>query len=105
GGPFSTERKVPPEVMANLERAYHLDEPVVQQYLRYLGNVLRGDFGPSFKYKDFSVNELIWGGFPVSAQLGGIAMALAVLVGVGLGTIAALRQNSLIDHAVMATAM
>jgi oligopeptide transport system permease protein len=105
GGPFSTERKVPPEVMANLERAYHLDEPVVQQYFRYLGNVLRGDFGPSFKYKDFSVNELIWGGFPVSAQLGGIAMALAVLVGVGLGTIAALRQNSLIDHAVMATAM
>jgi oligopeptide transport system permease protein len=105
GGPFSSEKRVPPEVLANLERAYHMDEPLPMQYVRYLGNVLRGDFGPSFKYKDFTVNELLWGGFPVSARLGGIAIALAVVIGVGLGTVAALRQNSAVDHTVMATAM
>jgi oligopeptide transport system permease protein len=105
GGPFSSEKRVPPEVLANLERAYHMDEPLPLQYVRYLSNILQGDFGPSFKYKDFTVNELLWGGFPVSARLGGIAIAIAVVVGVGLGTLAALRQNSAGDHAVMATAM
>jgi len=105
GGPFSTEKRVPPEVLANLERAYHLDEPLPMQYVRYLGNVLQGDFGPSFKYKDFTVNELLWGGFPVSARLGGIAITFAILIGVSLGAVAALRQNSAVDHAVMATAM
>jgi oligopeptide transport system permease protein len=56
GGPFDKERRLPPEVEANLMKAYHLDEPLVQQYLRYLGNILRGDFGPSFQYKDWTVN-------------------------------------------------
>lgn len=105
GGPFSRERSVPPEVAANLARAYHLDEPLWQQYLRYLGNILQGDFGPSFKYKDFSVNELIWGGFPVSAMLGGVAIALATVIGISLGTIAALRQNTSVDYGTMAVAM
>lgn len=105
GGPFSRERQLPAEVEANLIKAYHLDEPLWQQFLRYLGNVLQGDFGPSFKYKDFSVNELIWGGFPTSAMLGGTAMLLALLVGVTAGAVAALRQNSMTDHGTMAVAM
>jgi oligopeptide transport system permease protein len=105
GGPFSKERSVPPEVLVNLERAYHLDESLPQQFLRYLGGVVQGDFGPSFKYKDFTVNELIWGGFPISAQLGGIAIIFALLIGITLGTLAALKQNSAGDYAVMGVAM
>jgi oligopeptide transport system permease protein len=105
GGPFDKERKVAKEVEENLRRAYGLDDPLWEQFLRYMGNVLQGDFGPSFQYKDFSVNELIWGGFPNSMMLGGIAIALAVILGVTAGTIAALRQNTATDYAVMATAM
>ncbi len=105
GGPFDKERKVAKEVEENLRRAYGLDDPLWEQFLRYMGNVLQGDFGPSFQYKDFSVNELIWGGFPNSMMLGGIAIALAIIFGVTAGTIAALRQNSTTDYAVMATAM
>ncbi|GIK98749.1 MAG: ABC transporter [Alphaproteobacteria bacterium] len=105
GGPFDKERRLPPEVEANLMKAYHLDEPLPQQFARYVGNLLQGDFGPSFQYKDFSVTELIWGGFPASLKLGGIAILLATGIGVALGSIAALRQNSALDYAVMATAM
>ena len=105
GGPFDSERKLSAEVEANLNRVYHLDEPLYQQFARYLGNLLRGDFGPSFQYKDYSVTELIMTGFPVSLRLGGGAMLLALLVGVSFGTIAALRQNRITDHAVMAASM
>ncbi len=105
GGPFDKERKVTAEVEANLERAYHLDEPLIFQYGRYLANVLQGDFGPSFKYKDFSVTELIWGGFPTSLRLGGTAILLASVFGLALGIVAALKQNSAVDYLVMATAM
>jgi oligopeptide transport system permease protein len=105
GGPFDQERRVPAEVEANLNRVYHLDEPLVQQYGRYLLNIVRGDFGPSFQYKDFTVTELIATGFPVSLRLGGIAILLALMIGATLGTIAALKQNSGIDYAVMAGAM
>jgi oligopeptide transport system permease protein len=105
GGPFDRERPVPPEIAANLDAAYHLDEPLPMQYLYYLGNLVRGDFGPSFKYQDYTVTELIWQGFPVSLKLGGIAIVLALLIGVTLGTIAALRQNHLTDYLVMTTAM
>jgi oligopeptide transport system permease protein len=105
GGPFARERKVPPEVEANLLKAYHLDEPLWQQFLRYLNGLLHGDFGPSFKYKDFSVADLIFGGFPVSLQLGGIAILLALVVGVSLGIWAALRQNSWIDYGSMSVSM
>ena len=105
GGPFDAEKALPPEIEANLRAAYHLDEPLVQQFGRYVLNLARGDFGPSFQYKDYSVTELIAAGFPVSLRLGGSAMLLALLVGVTAGTIAALRQNSRTDHAVMAVSM
>ncbi|MFU8895775.1 MAG: oligopeptide ABC transporter permease OppB [Gammaproteobacteria bacterium] len=105
GGPFDSEKALPPEIEANLRAAYHLDEPLVQQFGRYVWNIARGDFGPSFQYKDYTVTELIAAGFPVSLRLGGSAMLLALLVGVTVGTIAALRQNSRTDHAVMAVSM
>lgn len=105
GGPFDSEKQLPPDIEANLRQAYHLDEPLYQQFARYIGNLARGDFGPSFQYRDFSVTELIQSGFPVSLRLGGFAMLLALFVGVLAGTIAALRQNSSTDHAVMAVSM
>jgi oligopeptide transport system permease protein len=105
GGPFSTDRALPPEIERNMLAAYNLDQPLWKQYLDYLGGVLVGDFGPSFKYRDFRVSELIRTGFPASLRLGGAAILLALVVGVTLGTIAALRQNSGFDYAVMALAM
>ncbi len=105
GGPFDAERALPPEIEANIARAYHLDEPLPQQFARYLGGVLRGDFGPSYRYRDYSVSELIGNAIPVSMKLGVLAMALAVLVGIGLGTLAALRQNSVLDRLTMGLAM
>ncbi|MEC8917758.1 MAG: ABC transporter permease subunit, partial [Pseudomonadota bacterium] len=105
GGPFDGERQLPPEIEANLMAAYHLDEPLPMQYLRYMGNLLQGDFGPSFKYKDFSVTELIIQGFPVSLEIGGLAILLALIVGLPLGIAAALKRNSTIDYLVMGTAL
>ncbi len=105
GGPFDQERSLPPEIEANLRAAYHLDEPLPMQFMRYLGGLLRGDFGPSFQYRDFTVTELIATGFPVSLRLGGSAILLALLVGVTIGCIAAIRQNRATDHAVMTAAM
>ena len=105
GGPFDMERTLPPEIQANLNAMYHLDEPLYQQYFRYLGNIIQGDFGPSFQYKDRSVTELIGYGFPVSMTLGGLAMIIAVLIGCTLGSIAAIRQNSAVDYSVMGIAM
>jgi len=105
GGPFDAEKQLSPEIEANLRAAYHLDEPLYQQFGRYVGNLLRGDFGPSFQYRDFTVTELIASGFPVSLRLGGLSMLLALLIGVSVGTVAALRQNTAVDHSVMATAM
>ena len=105
GGPFDTEKTLPPEIQANLDKKYHLDEPLIQQYSRYLLDLAQGDFGPSFQYKDYSVNELIAQGFPVSLRLGGTAIILAFFIGALLGTIAALRQNTTTDYTVMAAAM
>jgi oligopeptide transport system permease protein len=105
GGPFDTERAVPPEIAANLNRVYHLDQPLPLQFAHYLASVATGDFGPSFSYKDFTVTELIWQGFPVSLQLGLSAILLAVVIGSTLGTLAALRQNHMADYSVMAVAM
>ncbi|WP_413111277.1 oligopeptide ABC transporter permease OppB [Thaumasiovibrio sp. DFM-14] len=105
GNPFSTERPLPPAVMANIEAKYGLDKPVFEQYTTYLGNILRGDFGPSFKYLDYSVNELISAALPVSAQIGIAAFVFTVVMGVTVGTIAALKQNSWIDYLIMSTAM
>lgn len=105
GGPFDSERNLSPEIEANMERAYHLDESLPRQFLRYLSGLLRGDLGPSFQYRDYTVNELIATGFPVSARLGASAMLLALLAGISLGVFAALRQNSFLDHAAMTFAM
>ena len=105
GGPFDTDRQLPPEIEANLKAAYHLDEPLYSQFSLYLSGLLKGDFGPSFQYRDHTVTELIAAGFPVSLRLGGLAMLLAFCVGVTVGTIAALKQNAFTDHAVMAVAM
>ncbi|MDQ5767655.1 oligopeptide ABC transporter permease OppB [Thiothrix subterranea] len=105
GGPFDTERPMPPEIAANMERAYHLDRPLPVQYGYYLLNVLQGDLGPSFKYKDHSVSSLIAEGFPVSLQLGVFAMLLALLIGIPAGMLAALHHNRALDHAVMAVSM
>jgi len=105
GGPFDGEKVLPPEIRANLDAKYHLDEPLLQQYFRYLGQILTFDFGPSFQYKDWTVNELIARGFPVSATVGGLAMMLAFVVGTLVGTLAALRQNSAVDYSVMGVAM
>lgn len=105
GGPFDQERAVPPEIEANLKAAYRLDKPVIVQYGLYLAKLAQGDFGPSFKYKDFTVTQLIAAGFPVSLKIGGTAMALALVLGVLLGGIAAVRQNSWVDYGVMTVAM
>lgn len=104
GSPFSSERTLPPEVLANINAKYHLDEPVINQYFYYLGGLLQGDLGPSFRYKDFTINELIAQSFPVSAEIGIWSFIVAVMIGVGCGIIAALRQNSWIDYSVMAFA-
>ena len=105
GGPFDANRKATPEVLANLNRAYHLDEPLIKQYGRYLWGVLHFDFGPSFKYRDYTVSELIFRGFPVSLEIGLWSIAVATIFGIAFGTIAALRQNSVLDHAVMTLGM
>jgi len=105
GGPFDAEKPLPPAVRANLERAYHLDEPLVQQFGRYLGGLARGDFGPSFQYPGHTVTELIREGFPVSLRIGALAMALALAAGVGAGTLAALKQNRTADRALMAATL
>jgi oligopeptide transport system permease protein len=101
GGPFDQEQALAPEIKMNLQRAYGLDQPVWTQYGRYLKSLLHGDFGPSFKYKDFTVTELIGQGFPVTLQLGVMAIALALLLGVPLGTFAALHHNSAADTVTM----
>jgi oligopeptide transport system permease protein len=104
GGPFDEEQSLPPEIAANLQRAYGLDQPIWMQYARYMRGVLQGDFGPSFRYKDFTVTELIAQGFPVTFELGTIAFALALALGIPLGAFAALHRNSTADHAAMSLA-
>jgi oligopeptide transport system permease protein len=105
GGPFDQEQSLPPEIMANLERAYGLDKPIWVQYGRYLAALAHGDFGPSFKYQDFTVTELIGQGFPVTLELGVIALTLALLAGIPLGILASLHHRSALDHATMAVAV
>ena len=101
GGPFDSERKISAAVMANLQAKYHLDLPLWQQYLYYLKSLLQGDLGASFRYADWSVNDLVANALPISALIGGTALLLSVVIGIVLGTIAALRQNSLVDYFVM----
>jgi oligopeptide transport system permease protein len=101
GGPFDTERKVSDAVLANLQAKYHLDQPLWKQYLLYLDSLLHGDLGASFRYADWSVNDLVERALPVSLAIGGTAMVIAAILGVALGIVAALRQNSVADYAVM----
>ena len=97
GGPFSGNRKLTEAVLANLNRAYHLDEPIWMQFGRYLWGLARFDFGPSMKYRDYSVTELIVQGFPVSVEVGFWAMLVATILGITLGIVGALRRNGVID--------
>ena len=101
GGPFDTEKAAPPEVQAALEARYRLDRPLVAQYGAWLGDVARGDLGPSFQYPDYTVNQLVAQALPVSLLNGGLALLLALLVGVPLGVWAALRAGAWIDRALM----
>jgi oligopeptide transport system permease protein len=105
GGPFSSEKEVPQAVLDNLLKKYHLDESVPRQYLRFLGDVLHGDLGPSFTTKDFTVNELIAQSLPNSIILGLTALAFALIAGVTIGIISALRQNSALDYGSMSVAV
>jgi oligopeptide transport system permease protein len=105
GGPFDREQTLPPEIAANLQSAYGLDQPIFTQYGRYLKSLAHGDFGPSFKYKDFTVTELIGQGFPVTLELGVIAMTLALAIGIPLGTFAALHRSSAADTVAMSLAV
>lgn len=105
GGPFASEKNLPPEILANLMKKYHMDESLPKQYLRYLGDVLRGDLGPSFRYKDFSVNQLIGQALPASLLLGVLSLSVAVFLGVGVGTISALKQNTWADYIAMSVAV
>jgi oligopeptide transport system permease protein len=105
GGPFDSERALPADVEANVEAAYHLDEPLPAQFLRYLRGVVRGDFGPSYRYRDFTVGELIRDAFPVSMLIGGLAMLLALAIGITAGSLAALNRDNWIDRSIMAVSL
>lgn len=105
GNPFIAERSYPPEVMANLEARYHLNDPLILQYAHYLKALLQGDLGPSFKYKDYTVNELLEQAMPVSLELGLYAFLVAVILGLSIGVTAALKQNSWLDYVLMTLAM
>ena len=105
GGPFDQEQELPPEIAAHLQSAYGFDRPIGVQFGRYLAGLAHGDFGPSFKYKDFTVTELIGQGLPVTMELGLIAIVVALMVGIPLGTYAALHHNSAADHVAMVVAV
>ena len=101
GGPFDGERRLPPEVETNLRAAYNLDKSLPRQYIDYLGMLGRGDLGPSFRQKDFSVNELVATGLPVSLTIGGLALIIATTVGIAVGLRAGLSPGSRKDIALM----
>jgi oligopeptide transport system permease protein len=98
GGPFDSERKLPPEIIANLEAKYHLNEPVLEQYVRYLAGLAHGDFGPSYKYLDRGVTEIIADTLPTSALLGILAVLFTMVVSFPLGFFAAYYRESIIDR-------
>jgi oligopeptide transport system permease protein len=104
GGPFDADKPLLPEIRRSIEARYHLDEPLVKQYFRYLGDLAHGDLGPSFQYRNTSVNELLAQGLPVDALLGGSALLLALLVGGGLGIVAARNQRTWRDYLPMSLA-
>ncbi|HMP50712.1 MAG TPA: ABC transporter permease [Candidatus Melainabacteria bacterium] len=97
GGPFDEDKNLPPEIIKNLEAKYNLDKPIAEQYLLYLGRLVRGDLGVSYKYVDRTVTDILGDAFPVSLQLGLAGLTIAILVGVPLGTLAATRRGTFID--------
>ncbi|MEL7536962.1 MAG: ABC transporter permease subunit [Pseudomonadota bacterium] len=105
GGPFDAERRLPDAIEARLEQAYHLDEPLWQQFVRYIGGLVKGDFGPSFRYHDVDVGTLIAQGLPVSLLLGSLALALALIIGLPAGAMAALNHNRWPDRALVGTSL
>ena len=98
GGPFTAEKAIPPEILKNLEAHYGLDQPLWRQYLTYLGSIARGDLGPSFKYPNRTVNEIIGDKLPVSLELGALALVIALALGLTLGVLAAVRRNTWLDY-------
>lgn len=102
GGPFDSERVVPEAIQAQLMAKYHLDLPYWKQYLLYIGQLLQGDLGVSYRYADWSVNELVGNALPVSLTIGGLSIILSLVIGVLLGALAALYRNSFVDYLVMA---
>lgn len=105
GGPFTAEKAVTPEILKNLEKHYGLDQPLWRQYLDYLGSLARGDLGPSFKYPNRTVNEILGDKLPVSLELGAISLSVALVIGISLGTLAAIRRNSWVDYVASAFGM
>ena len=105
GGPFDSEKNIPVEIKEKLEAHFGLEKPLYEQYFLYLGNLLQGDLGPSFKYMGWEVSELIAKAFPVSAQLGLFSLLIALVLGLPAGVLAALRKNSAYDYCLMTTAM
>jgi oligopeptide transport system permease protein len=105
GGPFDSEKNIPTEIREKLEAHFGLEKPLYEQYFLYLGNLLQGDLGPSFKYMGWEVSELIAKAFPVSAQLGLFSLLIALVLGLPAGILAALRKNSVFDYCLMTTAM
>lgn len=104
GGPFTSEKQLPEQIMKNIEDRYRLNDPLWKQYADYLGNLLKWNLGPSFKYESMTVNDIINSGFPVSGLLGSLSIALAVIIGIPMGITAALRQGKLLDNFVMVLA-
>lgn len=98
GGPFTAEKAVTAEILRNLEAHYGLDKPLWRQYLDYLGSLLQGDLGPSFKYPNRTVNEILGDKLPVSVELGLLSLGVALVLGITLGTLAAVRRNTWVDY-------
>jgi oligopeptide transport system permease protein len=98
GGPFTAEKAVTPEILRNLEAHYGLDKPLWHQYFDYLGSLAKGDFGPSFKYPNRTVNEILGDKLPVSIELGVLSLLVALLIGLPLGILAAVRRNTWVDY-------
>jgi len=105
GGPFDRDKRLPPEIMKNIEAKYHLDDPLIVQYGRYLFNIIRGDLGPSFAYHDHDVNYFIAHSLPKSLILGSLTLVCAVILGIGVGMISALKQNGWPDYTAMSIAV
>lgn len=105
GGPFSYEKKLPKQILENIQKKYHMDEPLIMQFGRYMLDILRGDLGPSYRYKDHDVNYYIWNSLPDSMVLGLISLFLALFLGITAGIVSSTRQNSWLDYSSMAVAI